>query len=194
MVPALKRTAKKIVAMVSKQKNTVPQEILDNINPVSALSHLFGNQSCRSVLPESNRKCVTLSFKKKPTSSCFMLFAELNDAELNMYRSSLWVKPCLGINALLCQSSSGSVGKSIWLEFRRPRFDILAGSQCLFPYLKLWDYVQKHKSFCSQTVDTQKWVGRGSGILHIDLFTLSYTCVHIYRHSLRLAPTTSYIH
>ena len=40
--------------------------------------------------------------------------------------SSLWVELCLGINAiyplLQCQSSSGSVGKSIWPEFRRLKF------------------------------------------------------------------------
>ena len=40
--------------------------------------------------------------------------------------SSLWVELCLGISAiypsLQCQSSSGSVGKSIWPEFRRLRF------------------------------------------------------------------------
>ena len=40
--------------------------------------------------------------------------------------SSLWVELCLGISAnypsLQCQSSSGSVGKSIWPEFIRLKF------------------------------------------------------------------------
>ena len=48
-----------------------------------------------------------------------------------IHPESRWISIIYSL--LQCQSSSGSVGKSIWEEFRRPmQVQILAGSQCLF--------------------------------------------------------------
>ena len=64
--------------------------------------------------------------------------SELLSCRVNAYRrSTLWIELCLRIYAicplLKWQSSGGWVGKTIWSEFRRPRFKSWLDLLSVFP-------------------------------------------------------------